>query len=75
MKEMGMPENVKILNPAQPADRLSAVLVKIQKAQMILSEPDNDGLRSVMVEPVLKSALASLDEVYEQYRTRRKTKG
>jgi hypothetical protein len=66
--------NVKVLPAPQPTDPLSIVIAKIQKAQMILSEPDNDGLRAIMVEPVLKSAVASLTEIYEKYRTKRKAK-
>jgi hypothetical protein len=66
--------NVQMLVPSKPSDPLAAVIVKIQKAQMILKEPDNDGLRDSMVEPVLRLAISGLTEVYQQYKARRKAK-
>jgi hypothetical protein len=66
--------NIKMLASSKSSDPLAAIIVKIQKAQMILSESDDDGMRSELTETVLKSALASLTEVYEKYRTRRKSR-
>jgi hypothetical protein len=53
---------------------LEAVIKTIQRAQMVIGEPDVDGHKAVLTAPLLKLAVSQLSDIYEAYKPKRGSK-